>query len=59
MSGPVPTTMVITLVMADVELAAGIVDSTRSLCSADDADGDCWNLLEAGGLQLASTHRRR
>ncbi len=53
-SGPVPTTIVTTLVMADVELAAGLVDSTLSLCSADDADGDCWNFWKPAVFSLVT-----
>ena len=50
--GPLPTTIVITLVMADVELAGGLVASTRSFCSGVDADSDCWNLAKPASLSL-------
>ena len=42
-SGPEPTTMVISLVIAEVWFAGGSVPTTRSLSSGVDADGLCLN----------------
>ena len=44
--------MVISLVIAEVWLAGGLVPTTRSLSSGVDGDGLCLNLLEAGVGEL-------
>ncbi len=40
-AGPLPSTIVISLVIAEVWLAGGTVDSTRSFCSGVEADVVC------------------
>ena len=44
LSGPEPTTIVISLVIAEVWLAGGMVASTLSFCSGVDGDFDSLNL---------------
>src|SRR5882757_9658340 len=52
--GPVPTMIVITFVIADVELACGLVDMTRPFNSGVEADGACVTFSKPALLSLRS-----
>src|SRR6478735_6335878 len=52
LSGPEPTTIVISLVIAEVWLAGGMVASTLSFISGVDGDCDCLNLPKPASVSF-------
>src|SRR6476469_1429464 len=52
LSGPEPTTIVISLVIAEVWLAGGMVASTLSFISGVDGDCDCLNLPKPASVNF-------
>jgi hypothetical protein len=50
--GPLPTTTVISLVIADVWFAGGIVERTLSFCSGVEADSVCLYLPNPAALSF-------